>query len=60
MDACFGLCRKKTKGSAGDTRHKNEFFADQNDVDNFIDNYTASSSTSNSDLPTMNKVCHIQ
>lgn len=48
MDACFGLYRKKTKGNAsqGDTRYKNEFFADQNDVDNFIDNYKNASKLS--------------
>lgn len=59
MDACFGLCRKKAKGSAGitDRRHKNAFFADQDDVDNYIDNYTSvASRNSNSDLLPLNKV----
>ena len=59
MDACFGLCRKKAKGSAGmaNGRHQNAFFAAQDDVDNFIDNYASViPRNSNSDLISLNKV----
>ena len=47
MDACFGLSRKKAKGcSLGSSRHGNLLFADQDDVDNFVDNYMHTSITS--------------
>ena len=40
MDACFGLARKKCKGEGlYHPRHGTLFFADQDDVDNFVENY---------------------
>lgn len=41
MDACMGLTRKKAKGTnVGQPRHGTLVFSDQDDVDNFVDNYT--------------------
>ncbi|XP_028416359.1 uncharacterized protein LOC114540363 [Dendronephthya gigantea] len=43
MDGCFGLVRKKSAGANFiPSRHGLTMFADQNDVDNFVDNYTES------------------
>jgi hypothetical protein len=43
MDGCFGLIKKKSAGTnICPSRHSSTMFADQNDVDNFVDNYTAS------------------
>ena len=40
MDGCFGLCRKKEKGhNLGTPKHGTLLFADQDDVDNFVNNY---------------------
>ena len=40
MDGCFGLCRKKEKGhNSGTPKHRTLLFADQDDVDNFVNNY---------------------
>lgn len=40
MDACFGLNRKKTQGQQlTDPNHTNVYFADQDDVDNFVAQY---------------------
>ena len=40
MDACFGLSRKKSQGSGFSApKHKDLFFGDQDDVDNFVDHY---------------------
>ena len=37
MDGCFGLCRKKDKGhNLGTPKHGTLLFADQDDVDNFV------------------------
>lgn len=42
MDACFGLARRKRPG--GQTydlpKHGTLFFADQNDVDNFVNTHS--------------------
>lgn len=44
MDACFGLSRKKAQGqSLDEPKHKTLYFADQDDVDNFVDGYGESS-----------------
>ena len=41
MDACFGLVRKKSAGAnLLPPRHGDTFFADQDDVDNFVDQYS--------------------
>ena len=41
IDACFGLARKKAKGgNTISSRHRDLLFSDQDDVDNFVDNYT--------------------
>lgn len=59
MDACFGLYRKKSKGYAvmgADSRHKNRLFADQDDVDNFVNNYSGSLRLSDPDIFSVNKV----
>lgn len=43
MDACFGLVRKKSAGKSSlPPRHSLTMFANQEDVDEFVDNYTAS------------------
>lgn len=43
MDGCFGLVRKKSAGvTLIPSRHNLTMFADQNDVDNFVDTYTES------------------
>lgn len=48
MDACFGLARKKCKGEGlGQPRHGTLFFADQDDVDNFVENYNSTSNNLN-------------
>ena len=40
MDGCFRLCRKKDKGhSLGTPKHGTLLFADQDDVDNFVNSY---------------------
>ena len=40
MDGCFGLCRKKDKGhNLGTPKHGTLLFADQDDVDNFVNSY---------------------
>ena len=40
MDGCFGLCRKKDKGhNLGKPKHVTLLFADQDDVDNFVNSY---------------------
>lgn len=40
MDGCFGLCRKKDKGhDLGTPKHGTLLFADQDDVDNFVNSY---------------------
>lgn len=41
MDACFGLSRKKCQGlkSIGVPKHGQLMFADQDDVDNFVNGY---------------------
>ena len=42
MDACFGLTRKKNVGNSFTTpNHGCLVFADQDQVDNFVDNYSA-------------------
>ena len=44
MDACFGLSRKRSQGEGFATpKHKDLFFRDQNDVDNFVDHYSETS-----------------
>ena len=44
MDACFGLSRKRSQGEGFATpKHKDLFFGDQNDVDNFVDHYSETS-----------------
>ena len=41
MDACFGLVRKKSAGAnLFPPRHGDTFFADQDDVDNFVEQYS--------------------
>ena len=41
MDACFGLVRKKSAGlNLCPPRHGSTFFADQCDVDNFVQDYS--------------------
>ncbi|XP_028411851.1 uncharacterized protein LOC114534588 [Dendronephthya gigantea] len=48
MDGCFGLVRKKSAGTdIYPSRHKTTMFADQNDVDNFVQSYTANAKESN-------------
>ena len=43
FDACFGLTRKKTAGNSYTTpNHGCIKFADQDEVDNFVDNYSKS------------------
>jgi hypothetical protein len=42
MDACFGLCRKRSKGKGTRESRHITFFADQDDVDNFVDTYPGS------------------
>ena len=47
MDACMGLARKTAKGekfSEMEPRHGTLFFHDQDDVDNFVNNYSATDS----------------
>ena len=40
VDACFGLARKKARGSTTiASRHGDLLFSDQDDVDNFVNNY---------------------
>jgi hypothetical protein len=40
MDGCFGLCRKQKKGNIlGTPKHGTILFADQDDVDNFVNSY---------------------
>ena len=40
MDGCFGLSRKKDKGhNLGTPKHGTLLFADQDDVDNFVNSY---------------------
>ena len=40
MDGCFGLWRKKDKGhNLGTPKHGTLLFADQDDVDNFVNSY---------------------
>ena len=40
MDGCFGLCRKMEKGhNLGTPKHGTLLFADQDDVDNFVNSY---------------------
>jgi hypothetical protein len=44
MDACFGLSRKKSQGqSLSEPKHGTLYFADQDDVDNYVRNYDDSS-----------------
>ena len=44
MDACFGLSRKKSQGSGlSAPQHKDLFFGDQDDMDNFVDHYSETS-----------------
>ena len=44
MDACFGLSRKRSQGEGFTTpKHKDLFFGDQDDVDNFVDHYSETS-----------------
>lgn len=44
MDACFGLSRKKSQGEGlSNPKHKDLFFGDQDDVDNFVDHYNETS-----------------
>ena len=41
MDACFGLARRKRPGQTYDVpKHGTLFFADQCDIDNFIDTHS--------------------
>jgi hypothetical protein len=41
MDACFGLVREKSAGAnLFPPRHGDTFFADQDDVDNFVEQYS--------------------
>ena len=41
MDGCFGLVRKKSASTnICPSRHGLNMFADQDDVDNFVENYT--------------------
>ena len=41
MDACFGLARKKRQGQSFRVpKHADLFFADQDDVYNFVDGYS--------------------
>ncbi|KAK3716896.1 hypothetical protein QZH41_017010 [Actinostola sp. cb2023] len=50
MDACFGLSRKKAQGEGvGMPKHQNGFFADQDDVDNFVNNYNETAGASHVD-----------
>ena len=43
MDACFGLTRKKTAGNSyTNPNHRCLKFADQDEVDNFVENYSKS------------------
>ena len=40
MDACFGLMQKKTAGNSFSfPNHRCLVFADQDEVDNFVDSY---------------------
>ncbi|XP_022801202.1 uncharacterized protein LOC111338913 isoform X2 [Stylophora pistillata] len=40
MDGCFGLCRKMEEGhDLGTPKHGTLLFADQDDVDNFVNSY---------------------
>jgi hypothetical protein len=46
MDACFGLVRKRCQGQIyGQPKHGTLMFADQDDVDNFVDNYSATATS---------------
>ena len=43
MDACFGLVRKKSAGKSSlPPRHSLTLFSDQIEVDDFVENYSAS------------------
>lgn len=43
MDACFGLVRKKSAGKSSlPPRHSQTLFSDQLEVDDFVENYSAS------------------
>ena len=44
MDTCFGLSREKSQGSGlSAPQHKDLFFGDQDDMDNFVDHYSETS-----------------
>ena len=56
MDGCFGLVRKKhARLAIGPPLHRDSLFADQADVDNFIQGY----SKDKQEAESVRELCHI-